>query len=220
MPLSRRLVNAAAEMGWSAPAKIQASYAGHGEPPPDLSIRLPSREILITVRELDERGRPGRAFVTHTDYLPHAERTTANNNFTDSGRLEVTLTQGWEQRPVLSQRDSGRSTLEGQLPALIRVLEISKAEAEWLSAELDRREATAAMRAYANKIDTPAAALEAPAKQAAREWAAWIREHARRPRAATPRRGTRTPAGMPWPGTWSGSSAIPGRCWRRTRPGS
>lgn len=209
------LVNAAAEMGWSAPAKVQASYAGRGEPRPDLSIKLPSREILITVRELDERGRPGRAFITHTDYLTYAERTTVNNNFTASGRLEVTLTQSWEQRPVLSQRDSGRSTLEGQLPALIRVLEISKAEAEWareeeerradirkerweevrkeafvrvayernadrLRAELDRREATAAMRAYANEIDTHAAALEAPAKQAAREWAAWIREHAER----------------------------------------
>jgi hypothetical protein len=36
------------------------------------------------------------------------------------------------------------------------------------------------MRAYANEIDTHAAALEAPAKQAAREWAAWIREHAER----------------------------------------
>jgi hypothetical protein len=42
----------------------------------------------------------------------------------------VTRTRGWEQRPVLSQRDTGRSTLEDQLPALIRLLEIDEAEAE------------------------------------------------------------------------------------------
>jgi len=43
-----------------------------------------------------------------------------NKSFTASGRLEVTLTRGWEQHPVLSQRDTGKSTLEDQLPALIR----------------------------------------------------------------------------------------------------
>ena len=64
------LVNAVAEMGWSVPAKVQTAYAGRGEPGPDLSIRLPSREILVTIRELDERGRLGRAFITQTDYLP------------------------------------------------------------------------------------------------------------------------------------------------------
>ncbi|HET6186028.1 MAG TPA: hypothetical protein VFE59_03405 [Trebonia sp.] len=53
------LVDAAAELGWSASAKVQAIYAGRGEPGPGLSIRLPSREILVTVRELDERGRQG-----------------------------------------------------------------------------------------------------------------------------------------------------------------
>lgn len=55
-------MNAVTEMGWSAPTKVQASYAGRGEPRPDLSVKLPSREILVTVRELGERGRPGRAF--------------------------------------------------------------------------------------------------------------------------------------------------------------
>ncbi|MGH3170201.1 MAG: 2OG-Fe(II) oxygenase, partial [Trebonia sp.] len=135
--------------------------------------------------------------------------------FTASGRLEVTLTRGWEQHPVPSQRDSGRSTLEDQLPALIRVLEIGKAGAEWerkeeecradirkerweevrkeafirvayernaerLRAELDSRDAAAAMRAYADEIDARAAALEAQAAQEARELATWIREHAER----------------------------------------
>jgi hypothetical protein len=51
------LVDAAAKLGWSTPAKVQAGYAGRGESGPDLSIRLPSREILVSVRELDERGR-------------------------------------------------------------------------------------------------------------------------------------------------------------------
>jgi hypothetical protein len=132
-------VNAVADMGWSAPAKVQAGYAGRGELGPDLSIKLPSREILVTVRELDERGRPGRAFITQTDYLPHTERATVNKSFTASGRLEVTLTRGWEQHPVLSQRDTGRSTLEDQLPALIRVLEIGLAEADWARKEEERR---------------------------------------------------------------------------------
>jgi hypothetical protein len=135
----KRLVNAVAEMGWSAPAKVQAGYAGRGELGPDLSIKLPSREILVTVRELDEHGRPGRAFITQTDYLTHTERTTVNKSFTASGRLEVTLTRGWEQHPVLSQRDTGKSTLEDQLPALIRVLEIGQAEADWARKEEERR---------------------------------------------------------------------------------
>lgn len=52
--------------------------------------------------------------------------------------------------------------------------------AERLRAELDRRDAATAMRAYADQIDTHVAAFEDPAAQAAREWAAWIREHAER----------------------------------------
>ncbi|MDX6390409.1 MAG: hypothetical protein QOJ73_1472 [Streptosporangiaceae bacterium] len=133
------LVNAAAEMGWSAPAKVQVGYAGRSEQGPDLSIKLPSREILVAIRELDERGRPGHAFITQTDYLTDTERTTVNKSFTASGRLEVTLTRGWEQHPVLSQRDTGKSTLEDQLPALIRVLEIGQAEADWARNEEERR---------------------------------------------------------------------------------
>jgi hypothetical protein len=62
-----------------------------------------------------------------------------NKSFTASGRLEVTLTRVWEQYPVLSQRDTGKSTLEDQLPALIRLLEIDKTEAEWARKEEERR---------------------------------------------------------------------------------
>lgn len=51
------LVNAVAEMGWSAPAKLQLGYTGRGEPGPDLLIKLPSREFQVAIRELDERGR-------------------------------------------------------------------------------------------------------------------------------------------------------------------
>lgn len=64
---------------------------------------------------------------------------TCRSSFTASGRLEVTLTQGWEQHPVLSQRDTSKSTLEDQLPALIRVLEIGQAEADWARKEEERR---------------------------------------------------------------------------------
>jgi hypothetical protein len=94
------LVNAVAEMGWSAPAKVQGGYAGRGEPGPDLSIKLPSREFQVTIRELDERGRLGRAFISQTDYLTRTERTTVNKSFTASGRLEVTLTPGMGAAPA------------------------------------------------------------------------------------------------------------------------
>jgi hypothetical protein len=36
------------------------------------------------------------------------------------------------------------------------------------------------MRAYADEIDARAAEMEAPAAQAAREWAGWIRQQADR----------------------------------------
>jgi hypothetical protein len=62
-----------------------------------------------------------------------------NKSFTASGRLEVTLTRGWEHHLVLSQRDTGTSTLEDQLPALIQVLEVTKAEADWPQKEEQRR---------------------------------------------------------------------------------
>ena len=62
-----------------------------------------------------------------------------NRSFTASGRLEVTLARGWEHHPVLSQRGTGKSTLEDQLPALIRVLEIGEAEADWARKEEERR---------------------------------------------------------------------------------
>ena len=135
------LIDAATEMGWSAPAKAPDGYAGHGEPSPDLSIRLPSCEVRVTVRELDERGRPGFAFTTQTEYPSHTERTTVNKYFTVSGRLEVTVTRGWEKQPILRQRDSGRVTLEDQLPALVRALEVGEAEAEWARQEEKRRTA-------------------------------------------------------------------------------
>jgi len=194
-------VNAVTEMGWSTLAKVQASYASRGESGPDMSIKLPFAEFLVSVRELDEHGRQGRAFVTQTDYVTRTERTTVNKSLAEraSGKLEVTLTQGWEQHPVLSQRDTSKSTLEEQLPTLIQVLEIGKAEAKWtrkeeerrsdiredrwkeakreafvhvayernakrLLAELDSRDAAAAMRAYAGEIDTRAAGMEAPGR--------------------------------------------------------
>lgn len=135
------LVNAATEMGWSAPAKAPDGYTGRGEPGPDLSIRLPSCEVRVTVRELDERGRPGFAFTTQTEYLTRTERTAGNKSFTASGRLEVTLTRGWEKQPILSQRDAGGVTLEDQLPALVHVLEVGEAETEWARKEEDCRAA-------------------------------------------------------------------------------
>jgi hypothetical protein len=52
--------------------------------------------------------------------------------------------------------------------------------AKRLLTELDSRDAAAAMRVYADEIDTRAAELKAPGTQAARGWAEGIRQHAER----------------------------------------
>jgi hypothetical protein len=133
------LVNAAEEMGWKVSAKVPSTHAGRGAVTPDLSIRLPSSEFMVTVRELDHRGRPGNAFMTTTDYYTRTERTTANKSFLGSGRLEVTLSNGWEMRSILSLRDTAEATLEEQLPEVVRRLEIAEAEAQWARKEETRR---------------------------------------------------------------------------------
>jgi hypothetical protein len=51
------------------------------------------------------------------------------------------VTRGWEKQPILRQRDSGRVSLEDQLPALVRALEVGEAEAEWARQEEKRRAA-------------------------------------------------------------------------------
>ena len=118
----------------------------------------------------------------------------------------MTLTREWEQRPVLSQRDSGRSTLEDQLPALIRVLEIGKAEAERTREEEERRadirkdrweevrKAAFVRVAYernAERLRAELGSRDVAATRVLRPWRprprrhfgsglAWIREHAER----------------------------------------
>jgi hypothetical protein len=209
------LIAAAGEMGWKVPSKAPAGYGRRHEVTPDLAVRLPSAEFAVTVRELDQRGRPGRAFITQTDYYTRDQRTTANKGFLASGRLEATVVKAWQDDTVLTQRDTGGATLEDQLPALIRVLETSEAEAQWarkeeerrdgirrarweevkkeaftkvayernaqrLGDELARRDAAAAMTAYADEINARADELDASGAAAAREWAGWIRRHAER----------------------------------------
>lgn len=140
------LVLAADQMGWKVPAKTPAGYGGRGEASPDLTVRLPSREVTVTIRELDQRGRPGQAFVTRTDYYTRTERTTANSSFAASGRLAASVTRTSDTRPVLTLRDTSGATLEEQLPALVRALETGEAEAQWARKEKDRRAAIRAAR--------------------------------------------------------------------------
>jgi hypothetical protein len=135
------LVLAAAEMGWKVPAKTPAGYGGRDETSPDLAVRLPSCEVTVTICELDQRGRPGSAFVTRTDYYTRAERTTANISFAASGRLEAAVSKTWDARPILTLRDSSSVTLEEQLPVLVHVLETGEAEARWAREEKERRDA-------------------------------------------------------------------------------
>lgn len=207
------VVLSAVDLGWKVPKRVQNYSDGRGGESPDLALKLPSREVVLTLRELDERGRRATAYVTETDYYTRARRTTANKNFSASGRLEVTVTKQWDQDRILTLRDADGATLEEQLPALVRTLEIGEAEATWsakenerrarirearwnevkkeafaklaqernaarLRDELARREKAAAMHQYATEVEARAAALSPPDGEAAREWAAWIRDHA------------------------------------------
>ena len=69
------LISAAGEVGWKVPPKTRDWSRGRDEPVPDLSLQLPSRELFLTLRELDERGRRVQAYVTETDYYTRGTRT-------------------------------------------------------------------------------------------------------------------------------------------------
>jgi hypothetical protein len=133
------LVSAATETGWQVYSKAPNMSRGRGEPGPDLSLRLPSRELLVTIRELAQNGRRVQAYTTESDYYTRTERVVANRHFQASGRLEVTIRKAWEDQTVVSLEDTDRATLEEQLPTLIRKLEIGEAEAEWSREDEVRR---------------------------------------------------------------------------------
>ncbi|MBW0252602.1 hypothetical protein [Cellulomonas sp. PS-H5] len=133
------LADAAVSMGWKVSAKVPNMSTGRDEVRPDLSLRVPSRELIVTMRELDQRGRQVSAFTTTPDYYPRTSRTSANKQFLATGRLEVTVEKAWEQQAVLTLRDTSGATLEEQLPTFIRQLEIAEAEAVWARQEGERR---------------------------------------------------------------------------------
>lgn len=134
------LVAATTEVGWTVPTKAPNMSRGRGEPDPDLTLRLPSRELVATIRELDQRGRRHvQAYTTETDYYTRTERTTTNEYFQASGKLEVTITKTWKDQIIFSLRDADGATLEEQLPTLVRKLEIAEAEADWSHREESRR---------------------------------------------------------------------------------
>lgn len=207
------LISAATEVGWKIPPKMRQWSRAPGDPVPDLSLQLPSRELFLTVRELDERGRRVQAYVTETDYYPRTTRTIANSHFQASGKLEVTVTKMWTDDAILSVCDTPDASIEEQLPTLIHKLEIAEAEADWshqeemrrsearqtrweevkkeaftkltyernaemLRDQLERRQAAATMRAYADEVDAQADQLDESVRDEAREWSAWIRQHA------------------------------------------
>ena len=133
------LVAAAATLGWRVTGRPRNESYGSSRPDPDLVLRLPSQELVVSIRELDKRGRRATAFITQTDYYTHTTRTIANKNFEASGKLELKLTKKWEDQTVVSIRDEPGSPLEEQVPILIRTLEIAEAEAEWAHKEEERR---------------------------------------------------------------------------------
>ncbi|MGW6695028.1 hypothetical protein ACWF62_14770 [Rhodococcus sp. NPDC054953] len=103
--LLQAIVSAATQMGWKV-SQPRNAYTGPREVSPDLALKLPSSEVVVTLRELDQRGRPGFAFTTGTDYYTRVQTTTANKGFLASGRLELTLTKPWEQHPILNLYDT------------------------------------------------------------------------------------------------------------------
>lgn len=123
------LAAAAATLGWRVTGRPRNESYGSSRPDPDLVLRLPSQELVVSIRELDKRGRRATAFITQTDYYTHTTRTIANKDFEASGKLEIRLAKKWEDQTVLSMRDEPGRPLEEQLPTLIRTLEIAEAEA-------------------------------------------------------------------------------------------
>lgn len=213
--LLQALATASATVGRKVTGRPRNEGYGRNLPDPDLVLRLPSRELVVSIRELDQRGRRVTAFTTQTDYYTRTSRTIANTSFEPSGKLEVKLSKKWEEQTVLSIRDELGVAIEDQLPTLIRALEIAEAEAEWshkeeerraeirkvrweevkqealvkvaydrnaaqLGEQLDGRRAAAAMRMYADDIESRTEEVDEPARTEATEWAAWIRQHADR----------------------------------------
>lgn len=200
------LISAAAEVGWKTPSKRNNMSLRRGEYGPDFSLRLPSRELVVAIRELDQSGRRVQAYTTEMDYYTRGERTAANKHFKGSGNLEVTIKKPWDDEAVMSLRDAAGAPLEQQLPTLIRRLEIAEAEAEadwsrqeelrrskiretrWeevkqeaftklsyernaemLRDQLERRQAAATMRTYADEVEAQAERFDDPDKKAARK---------------------------------------------------
>lgn len=209
------LATASTTLGWKVTGRPRNEGYGRNLPDPDLILRLPSRELVVSIRELDRSGRRVTAFTEQTDYYTRTSRTIANKHFEPSGKLEVKLSKKWEEQTVLSIRDELGAPIEHQMPTLIRTLEIAEAEAEWsrqeeerraqirkvrweevkqealvkvgydrnaaqLGEQLDRRQAAATMRIYADDIESWMEQLDEPTRMEATEWAAWIRQHAER----------------------------------------
>ena len=207
------LAMAAATVGWKVTARPRNEGYGRNLPDPDLILQLPSRELVVSIRELDQRGRRVTAYVNETDYYTRTTRTISNKGFDPSGRLEVKLSRKWEDETVLSMRDEPGAPIEDQLPTLIRALETAEAEAVWsrkeeerraeirqarweevkrdalvkvaydrnaaqLGEQVDRRQAAAVMRLFADDVVLCTEELDEPARTEATGWASWIRAHA------------------------------------------
>jgi hypothetical protein len=137
--LLQAFVSAVSDVGWKIPLKVQHMSRGSGEPIPDLWFGLPSRELVLTIRELDERGRRQQAYVTESDYYMRTERTIVNEHFQASGILEVDIGKPWQVETILSIRDTPGASLKEQLPTLMHRLESAEAEAAWSRQEELRR---------------------------------------------------------------------------------
>lgn len=140
------LVLAAEAVGWKVTGRPRNEHYARDHADPDLILKLPSRELVVSIRELDKRGRRATAYVTETIYYLHETKKVANKAFEPSGKLEVRLTRKWEDETVLSLRDEPGAPLEDQLPGLIRTLEIAEAEDVWARKEEKRRAEIRAVR--------------------------------------------------------------------------
>lgn len=139
--LLQGIVNASLQRGWKVRHQGATASMYDGErQASDVEVVLPRLGVQVLVHELDQRGRTGRAFTAEHDHSGSSDKVLPSRWFQGSGRLQVTVSRyGWDTAPILQIRDESKTTVEDQVPSLVRALEIQGAEAEWEQRERQRK---------------------------------------------------------------------------------
>ncbi|MDT5291923.1 MAG: hypothetical protein QOF88_6812 [Mycobacterium sp.] len=92
--------------------------------------------------------------------------------------LEITEAEAEWARQEESRRSKIRQTRWEEVKQEAFTKLSYERNAEMLRDQLERRQAAATMRTYADGVETLAERFDDPDKEEARKWAAWIRQHA------------------------------------------